>query len=465
MNITSFDAFFPFLLISLLTACNSATPTPSPLIASSAIPSTSTPATTPVETSITSTIQADKSVGEISLGYLAFIRSGDLWIKTVPNGSDMQLTQDGQNYYPSWSYLADFLLVWKGEQESIQFNNSTQPWIIRRDGTESFPATENAVSVAVWSPVSNTLAYGTDQGIWVLDVNTKKSDQLIAFSSDERLNEYPVGLVWSSDGQWLYFTRQQVEPEYDYQGLWRVNLSNKNSSEVFSFPNPQENQVRLASISPDGTQVVFWRGEYNSESIAADGLSLEGITIITQTRQTLLDSMLNYPEFLTWSPNGHRLLVVSGNNRYTWTNKQLVLIDEQGQSINLSNPNQADILPTWSPDAQKIAYVSAPDEAKEDNMGDEALTKRRIWTMFSDGSNKQQFTNDPTYRDERPLWSSDGQRILFVRMKQDQAEIWIMQADGSKQQKVVSDLLIGADGRVNEFFGRIDWRKWFDWWR
>lgn len=27
MNITSFDAFFPFLLISLLTACNSATPT------------------------------------------------------------------------------------------------------------------------------------------------------------------------------------------------------------------------------------------------------------------------------------------------------------------------------------------------------------------------------------------------------------------------------------------------------
>ncbi|NJN98595.1 MAG: hypothetical protein HC875_33135, partial [Anaerolineales bacterium] len=408
-------------------------------------------------TSPTFTPQATKLVNEKSLpNFLAFGRKGDIWVKPVPDGNEVQLTQDGQNYYPSWSYRADFLLVWKGEQESIQFNSSTRPWIIRRDGTESFPVAEEAVNGAIWSPVSNTLAYGTDQGIWILDVNTKKPDQLITFSPDERLNPYPVGLVWSPDGQWLYFTRQQVEPEYDYQGLWRVKLSDKNSSELFSFPNPQENQVRLASISPDGIQVVFWHGEHNSESIAADGLSLEGITIITQTRQTLLDSMLNYPEFLTWSPNGHRLLVVSGNNRYTWTNKQLALIDEQDQSINinLSNPNQADILPTWSPDAQKIAYVSAPDEAKEDNMGDEALTKRRIWTMFSDGSNKQQLTNDPTYRDERPLWSSDGQRILFVRMKQDQAEIWIMQADGSKPQKVVSDLLIGADGQVNEFYGR-----------
>lgn len=439
-----------FLLLAVvsITACNSSTT----FLHTSPASSTFTPQTT--------TLIKEKSL----LNFLAFVRNGDIWVKTVPDGNEVQLTQDGQNYYPSWSYLADFLLVWKGEQVSIQYNSSTQPRIIQRDGTESFPVAENDVNVATWSPVSNTLAYGTHQGIWVLDVNTKKSDQLIAFSPNERLNEYPVGLVWSPDGQWLYFTRQQVEPEYDYQGLWRVNLSDKTVSEVFSFPNPKENQVRLASISPDGTQVVFWRGEHNSESITGDGLPLEGITIVTQTRQTMLDSMLNYPDFLTWSQDGHRLLVVGGNNRYTWTNKQLVLIDKQGQSVTLSNPNQADILPTWSPNDQKIAYVSAPDEASEDSIGDEALPKRRIWTISPDGSNKQQLTNAPDYRDERPLWSSDSQHILFVRMKKDQVEIWIMQADGSKQQKVVSDLLIEPDSQVNEFYGRIDWCKWFDWW-
>lgn len=440
---------YSFLLLTvLIAACNSSTA----FLQSSPSSPTFTP-------------HATKLVNEKSLpSSLAFVRKGDIWVKIVPDGNEVQLTQDGQNYYPSWSYLADFLLVWKGEQKSIQFNSSTRPWIIRRDGTGSFPVAEDSVTVAIWSPISNTLAYSTRQGVWVLDVNTKKSDQLLAFSPDELLNEYPVGLVWSPDGQRLYFTRQQVEPEYGYQGLWKVNLSDKNTSEVFSFPNPQENQVRLASISPDGTQVVFWRGEYNAESIAGDGLPLEGIAVITQTRQVLLDSMLNYPEFLRWSSDGRRLLVVSGNNRYTWTNKQLVLIDEQGQSIGLSNPNQADILPTWSPDEQKIAYVSAPDEAKEDSIGDDALRKRHIWTMSPDGSNKQQLTNDPTYRDERPLWSSDSQHIVFIRMKQYQAEIWIMQVDGLKQQKIVSNLLIGSDSQVNEFYGRIDWRKWIDWW-
>lgn len=220
----------------------------------------------------------------------------------------------------------------------------------------------------------------------------------------------------------------------------------------------------MAGVSPDGTQAVFWHGQYNSESIAADGLPLESISLTTQARQVLLEAMLNYPDFLAWTPDGRRLLAVRGENRYTWTNKQLVLIDESGQPIALSSPNQVDILPAWSPDGQKIAYVNAPDEAKPDSIGDEALAKRRIWMMSADGSNKQQLTNDPNYRDERPLWSFNGQHILFVRVQQEQAEIWLMQADGSNPQKVVGDLKNESDSKWTGFYGRVDWRKWFDWW-
>ena len=80
-------------------------------------------------------------------------------------------------------------------------------------------------------------------------------------------------------------------------------------------------------------------------------------------------------------------------------------------SSELTGSETASIEPSWSADGRRIAFVSQPDRGPD--MGPSGgfpplLRDRRIWVMDRNGSDKRQLTNDPAYRDERPLWSPDG---------------------------------------------------------
>ncbi len=71
-----------------------------------------------------------------------------------------------------------------------------------------------------------------------------------------------------------------------------------------------------------------------------------------------------------------------------------------------------------------------------------------IWTMNPDGSDKRQLVgSDELYFPANAIWSPDGQKIAFLRLpdpravkqeklKAEQAELWVMNADGSQQRKV-----------------------------
>lgn len=107
----------------------------------------------------------------------------------------------------------------------------------------------------------------------------------------------------------------------------------------------------------------------------------------------------------------------------------------------------ADTEPVWSPDGQRIAFVS------------ERSGNQDIFVMAADGTQVVQLTNNP-YHDYSPAWSPDGTQIAFVSDRDgswETSELYVMNADGSQQQRLTEDKFRNMtpawspDGRVIAF--------------
>jgi TolB protein len=73
-----------------------------------------------------------------------------------------------------------------------------------------------------------------------------------------------------------------------------------------------------------------------------------------------------------------------------------------------------------SSDSTYILYVDEPDTTTFNG---------NIWRMRPDGSDKTQLTFEML--DREPIWSPDGNKIVFFSYRSGNADIWIMNADGS----------------------------------
>ena len=112
--------------------------------------------------------------------------------------------------------------------------------------------------------------------------------------------------------------------------------------------------------------------------------------------------------------------------------------DGSGQQ-NLTRNVAQDYSPAWSPDGQKIAFVSNRDGKPEGQFAPET----DIHVMNADGSGQQNLTRNPA-GEGNPVWSPDGQQIAFERHvggvgNNRNIEIYVMNADGSDQRRLTSN--------------------------
>src|SRR3989441_10256274 len=184
---------------------------------------------------------------------------------------------------------------------------------------------------------------------------------------------------------------------------------------------------KLAGWSADREHILLWVGGF-SESIAADGLPLVSVSVTSGDQRLVTETMLPYKDYIAMSPVGNSVLVISGNNRDAWTNKRLIVFDTAtGNIIRLTDDSTAVASCAWSPDGKVIAFAAGPNdrEAAGGERAKQALSERRIWIMNADGQQRRRLTTDAQYRDEYPLWSKDGQHILFMRMDtQNRVSVW-----------------------------------------
>jgi TolB protein len=83
-------------------------------------------------------------------------------------------------------------------------------------------------------------------------------------------------------------------------------------------------------------------------------------------------------------------------------------------------------LPSWSPDGTKLAFTSYRDGNAE------------IYVMNKDGSGLRRMTNNPMI-DVSPTWSPTGNQLAWASDRTGQPKIYVMNADGTGQRLLIGD--------------------------
>jgi Tol biopolymer transport system component len=126
-----------------------------------------------------------------------------------------------------------------------------------------------------------------------------------------------------------------------------------------------------------------------------------------------------------WSPD-QEYFAVSSNFSGHW--QIYKLHRKTGAMTRLIHTNTNADFPVFSPDGQQIVF------------GIEEGETSNIWLVNADGSKLRQLTNSQGKQNIHPFWSADGKRLLFNsnRKNKDGFALYSMNADGS-DQTILSD--------------------------
>ena len=122
------------------------------------------------------------------------------------------------------------------------------------------------------------------------------------------------------------------------------------------------------------------------------------------------------------SNSGIFVMNANGADQKRLTDNSKSVVDKYG------SPTAYDASPSWSPDGKRIAYMGMRDRNAD------------IYVMNADGSNPKRLTSDPAYEGS-PSWSPDSKRILFSSNKSNPKggyQLHVINADGAGEKQLTT---------------------------
>lgn len=145
-------------------------------------------------------------------------------------------------------------------------------------------------------------------------------------------------------------------------------------------------------------------------------------TLLSLSR--LSSAQLAMPDFMnqepTWSPDGQKILFVTRRDG----NDEIYVMNKDGSDpVRLTNTPKRESEPSWSPDGKLILFTS------------ERTGVSQVFKMNADGTQQVNLTHTDL-PEHQPEWSPTGDQISFTSIRDKNAQVYIMNADGSNTYRL-----------------------------
>jgi TolB protein len=237
-----------------------------------------------------------------------------------------------------------------------------------------------------------------------------------------------------------------------YEVRYRLYDIRKGESLNGLIVNASEDNLRLAAHKISDDIIFKLLGERGVFSTRLSYVMKEGKRyrlVISDADGQNMRNALNSSEpiiSVAWSPDGQKIAYVSFEDR-----KPIVYVHElaTGRRIVLSNERGNNSAPSWAPDGKSLAVSLSKDG------------NTQIYRINADGSNLRRLTTGNTI-DTEPQFSPDGKFIYFTSDRGGNPQIYRMSADGERgeparritfKQPYATSPRLSPDGKYLAYIG------------
>jgi Tol biopolymer transport system component len=218
---------------------------------------------------------------------------------------------------------------------------------------------------------------------------------------------------WSPDGRQIVYYAEQANGKAD---IFTMNADGTGAAAVFTTPDADEG---APAFSPDGGSLAYDTDRDGNYEIYRIDLATKAPTRLTSHPARDVAP--------AWSPDGARIAFMS--DRDTAPEFNIYLMDADGTDVERLTTEGTNWFPQFSPNGRFLAFHRGRD----------------VHVMTLETRDVRRLTVDPA-NGMYPSWSPDGQRLAFMSWRNGRTEILTMGASGADPRVLVAT---GAGGAID----------------